>query len=151
MVLSPSKILSGEGKIEDVYAKLKDLEKLVKVYNFDKSASVSYSGTNSIGVHASRQGNLVSVTIQYTGTLPKEKTNISSSTYSNITIPEGFRPTTATCASYVGVAGTAAYEADNGRFSIETNGSIYHISTEATYHERNVNLTYYTADDFPTS
>lgn len=126
-----------------------ELNRNLRVYTFSKSATVSYSGNNTMSVKCYRQGNIVTTYISYTGTLPKGIIGLSPSGVSGITIPEGFRPNNEAYGSYVGVAGTSVYEADNGRYRISTDGTIYHGCTDESYHERNVTITYHTDDPIP--
>lgn len=126
-----------------------ELNSNLRVYTFSKSATVSYSGNNTMSVKCYRQGNIVTTYISYTGTLPKGIIGLSPSGVSGITIPEGFRPNNDAYGSYVGVAGTSVYEADNGRYRISTDGTIYHGCTDESYHERHVTITYHTDDPIP--
>lgn len=134
---------------EELIAKVNELNRNLRVYTFSKSATVSYSGNNTMSVKCYRQGNVVTTYISYTGTLPKGIIGLSPSGVSGITIPEGFRPNNEAYGSYVGVAGTSVYEADNGRYRISTDGTIYHGCTDESYHERNVTITYHTDDPIP--
>ena len=135
--------------MEEMETELDELNRNLRVYTFSKSATVSYSGNNTMSVKCYRQGNVVTTYISYTGTLPKGIIGLSPSGVSGITIPEGFRPNNEAYGSYVGVAGTSVYEADNGRYRISTDGTIYHGCTDESYHERNVTITYHTDDPIP--
>lgn len=126
-----------------------ELNRNLKVYTFSKSATVSYSGNNTMSVKCYRQGNIVTTYISYTGILPKGIIGLSPSGVSGITIPDGFRPNNDAYGSYVGVAGDSVYKADNGRYRIGTDGAIYHGCTDESYHERNVTITYHTDDLYP--
>lgn len=141
-------LVTEEGYFVDAKAAA-ELNRNLKVYTFSKSATVSYSGNNTMSVKCYRQGNVVTTYISYTGTLPKGIIGLSPSGVSGITIPEGFRPNNEAYGSYVGVAGTSVYEADNGRYRISTDGTIYHGCTDESYHERNVTITYHTDDPIP--
>lgn len=96
-----------------------------------------------------RQGNKVTTHINYIGKLPKGIIDLSPSSVSGITIPEGFRPNNDAYGSYIGVAGVSVYEADNGRYTIKTDGTIEHGCSDESYHERIVTITYFTDDSIP--
>lgn len=119
------------------------------VKQFERSATVSYNGNNSMSVKCYREGSTVTTHINYSGSLPKGIIGISPAGVSGITIPEGYRPSDTVYVSYVGVAGASVYAADVGRYRIHTDGTIYHGCTEESFHERNVTVTYHTNDDMP--
>lgn len=119
------------------------------VKQFEQSATVSYNGNNSMSVKCYREGSNVTTHINYSGVLPKGIIGLSPNGVSGITIPEGYRPSDAVYATYVGVAGTSVYAADIGRYKINTDGTIFHGCTEESFHERNVTVTYHADDDMP--
>lgn len=148
-VTGVKKLLSVAKNSSEMESEITELNRNLKVYTFSKSATVSYSGNNTMSVKCYRQGNIVTTYISYTGTLPKGIIGLSPSGVSGITIPNGFRPNNDAYGSYVGVSGTSVYESDNGRFNISTSGGIFHGCTEESYHERHVTITYHTDDPIP--
>jgi len=102
----------------------------------------SVATTRNTMINLWRIGNNVMVTHPYAFDVPTANTR-----YKIATIPVGYRPITKVDTDDVDVSSNTVY--GQGRWEINTDGSVYYLTSQATFLERHICLCYITTNAMP--